>query len=103
MSPKDDDDFWWHSDYRIVRCCGCDHISFNLEYVDESMSAFDPEDGTETLEPVLTSFPEKEGIIESVEYSWNFPADVYGIYREAITAYNEGCLRLAAAGFRATV
>ena len=101
-SPKNDE-FWWRDDYRIVRCCGCEHISFNLESVDESMVEYDPVDGSESLVPEFTSFPQKEGMAKPVEYTWDFPSDVYGIYQEAVKAYNEGCLRLAAAGFRATV
>lgn len=103
LFPDDRDDFWWRDDYRLVRCCGCERISFNREYVDESMVDYDPHNGSPILVSEFTSFPNKEGLVEPVENTWDFPSDVYGIYKEAITAYNEGCLRLAAAGFRATV
>lgn len=101
--PKAEDDFWWRDDYRLVRCCGCESVSFNREYVDETMVDYDLRDGSPILVSELTSFPNREGIVEPVANTWGFPSDVYGIYQEAITAYNEGCLRLAAAGFRATI
>lgn len=98
-----DADFWWREDYRMVKCCGCDHVSFDIETVDESSVDYDPIDGSEIMVPYHRSYPVKEGLIECIENTWNFPYEVYGIYSETITAINEGCYRLAAAGFRATV
>lgn len=98
-----DADFWWQEEYRMVKCCGCDLVSFDIETVDESMVDYDPIDGSEVMVSQHRSFPVKEGLIECIENTWDFPCDIYGIYHETITAINEGCYRLAAAGFRATI
>lgn len=97
-----DADFWWHEDLRLVKCCGCEHVSFDLESVDESDVEY-LEDGSETLVSQHRSYPEKEGFISCVEYTWGFPSNVYSIYKETITAINENCNRLAVAGLRATI
>lgn len=94
------DDFWWHEEYRVVQCCGCDHISFNLESVDESMVRYNEIDGSEELYPEYTSYPVAEGNIQPIEFTWNFPNTIYSIYRETLTALNEKCYFLAGAGFR---
>lgn len=94
------DDFWWHEEYRVVQCCGCDHISFNLESVDESMVRYNEIEGSEELYPEYTSYPVAEGKIQPIEFTWNFPNTIYSIYRETLTALNEKCYFLAGAGFR---
>ena len=94
------DDFWWHEEYRVVQCCGCDHISFNLESVDESMVRYNEINGSEELYPEYTSYPVAEGNIQPIEFTWNFPNTIYSIYRETLTALNEKCYFLAGAGFR---
>ena len=89
-----------HEEYRVVQCCGCDHISFNLESVDESMVRYNEIEGSEELYPEYTSYPVAEGKIKPIEFTWNFPNTIYSIYRETITALNEKCYFLAGAGFR---
>lgn len=103
IGAESDDDFWWHQDYRMVKCCGCDNVSFDIETVDESTVDYDPVDGNEILVPQHTSYPVKEGLIGYLDNTWNFPGDVYGIYKETIDALNGECFRLAAAGFRAII
>lgn len=102
-ASEPDAEFWWQEDYRMVKCCGCDHVSFDIESVDETSIEYNPIDGSEVYVSFHRSFPVKEGLIECIENTWDFPYEVYGIYRETVTAINEGCYRLAAAGFRATV
>lgn len=99
VSADSNDDFWWHQTYRIVQCCGCDNVSFNLESLDESMVRYDHE-GTEELYSEYTSFPISEGDARPIEYTWNFPSTIYSIYYETLTALNKKCFSLAAAGFR---
>lgn len=100
VSADSNDDFWWHQTYRIVQCCGCDHVSFNLESVDESMVRYDDIDGSEVLYSEYTSYPVAEGNIKPIEFTWNFPKTIYSIYYETLTALNEKCYFLAGAGFR---
>ena len=103
VSAGSDADFWWHQTYRIVQCCGCDNISFNLESVDESMVRYDKKDGTEELYSEYTSYPVAEGDIRPIEFTWNFPSIIYSIYFETLTALNNKCYSLVAAGFRMIV
>lgn len=100
VSADRNDDFWWHQIYRIVQCCGCDHISFNLESVDESMVRYDEEDGSEVLYSEYTSYPIAEDTIKPIEFTWNFPQTIYTIYDETLRALNKKCYFLAGAGFR---
>lgn len=102
MQSNRTDDFWWAQYYRVVKCLGCDNVSFNLESMDESSIDYDSE-GNEYLVPSFDSFPVPEGRIGMVEFTWHFPSEIYGIYRESVEALNHKCYRLAAAGFRATV
>ena len=98
-----DDDYFWRQYYRMVQCCGCGHVSFDVETIEESNVEYDIRDGTENYVPSHISYPDKEGEIELIENSWGFPSDVYGIYRESVRSLNIECYRLAAAGFRATI
>lgn len=102
VTADGDEDSWWNQTYRIVQCCGCDNVSFNLESMDESMVKFDV-DGNEELYSEYTSFPVDEGDVRPIEFTWNFPSTIYKIYFETLTALNNKCYALAAAGFRMIV
>lgn len=102
QKSEQDADYWWMEYYRMVKCCGCDHVSFDREVLEESNVEYD-QDGIETITPIHYSYPVPEGKMKCVEYTWNFPSEVYPIYNETITALNEKCHRLAAVGFRAII
>ncbi|MBR4996607.1 MAG: DUF4145 domain-containing protein [Bacteroidaceae bacterium] len=99
---SDSEDYWWRNIYRLVKCCGCDHLSFDLEQWDESYVDYD-ENGELTMYEQHVSYPVQEATINPIEFSWNFPTHIYHIYRETVTAINNKCYRLAAAGFRAII
>ena len=99
ISP--DEDYFYKATYRVVRCCGCDHVSFDLEVVEESNVEYGP-DGNEELVPVHTSYPERENNIEPLR-SWEIPSLIDRAYKESVEALNNGSLLLASIGFRATV
>lgn len=86
----------------MVQCCGCDHVSFDVETVDETNVEYNP-DGVEQYYSVHQSYPIKEGFFEPVAYTWNFPSSVYSIYKETVSAINNECWLLAAVGFRAVI
>ncbi len=96
------DDYWWKNVFRLVKCCGCDHISFDLEQWDESYVDYD-ENGELTMYEQHVSYPVQEDTLSPIDFSWDFPPHVYHIYRETVTAINSKCYRLAAAGFRAII
>lgn len=99
---SDTDDYWWKTIYRLVKCCGCDHLSFDTELWDDSYMDYDT-DGNLVMYEQHVSYPEKEGTIKPINVSWNFPTHIYHIYSETVTAINNTCYRLAAAGFRAVI
>ena len=94
---SDDPEFFWSSTYRIVECCGCDNVSFLRETIDESDIDYDG-----NFISHYTTYPVREGTVRALE-SWEIPFDIRKVYNEAITAYNNDCLLLSAAGFRATI
>lgn len=97
-----EDDFFWCCYYRLVNCCGCDSVSFDIETEEESNVRYD-EYGNPEYYTVHTSYPEKEGSQIPIRFSFGFPSNVYNIYLETVKAINNRCLILAAAGFRAVI
>lgn len=98
----DDDEYFWRQTYRMVKCCGCEHVSFDIETLEESNVRYN-RDGMEEMYSEHTSYPEPEGKLTPIETTWDFPQDVLKIYRETVYAINAGCFTLAAAGFRAVI
>lgn len=87
--------------YRLVRCCGCDHISFNKE--NSGSEYFDIDEyGNYVDTPEYISYPIKENEIQAI-YSWDIPDIVSVPYHESIRAYNNDCCLLATVGLRTTV
>ena len=99
VSP--DDDYYYRATYRVVRCCGCDHVSFDFEVEEESNVEYNSE-GYEEIVPVHTSYPDKENSIKPLR-SWEIPPLIDRAYLESVEALNNGSLLLASIGFRATV
>lgn len=98
----DDEDYYWRQTYRMVRCCGCEHVSFDVETLEESNIRYDC-DGMEEMYSEHVSYPDSEGKLTPINGSWDFPSDVLKMYRETIKAIDAGCYTLAAAGFRAVI
>lgn len=92
-----DDEVYGSTEYCVVQCCGCDSISFLRVDFDESW-----EDKDGNLIPEYTSYPFREDHVEPIS-SWIMPRRICEVYCEAVTAYNNKCSILAAAGFRATI
>lgn len=99
VSP--DEDYFYRETLRVVRCCGCDNVSFDKEVEDESNVQYNQE-GYEELVTEHISYPIKENGIEPL-YSWDIPSLVKNVYNESVDSLNNGNLLLAAIGFRATV
>ena len=99
VSP--DEDYFYRETLRVVKCCGCDNVSFDKEVEDESNVQYN-QDGYEELVIEHISYPVKENSIEPLR-SWEIPTVVKTAYTESVEALNNGSLLLAAIGFRATV
>lgn len=99
---NEEDCFYLEHTYRIVRCCGCDHISFSLEKDGTEYEVYD-QGGYITRMPEYVTYPEQEGAIEPIDDNWSIPAQISIPYHEAIKCINADCYLLAALGFRTTV
>lgn len=98
----DDDEYYWRQTYRMVKCCGCEHVSFDIETFEESNVRYD-RDGNEVLYSEHLSYPDQEGDLKPIKTARDFPDSVRKIYKETVKAINTECYTLAAAGFRAVI
>ena len=96
------DDYWWKCDYSIVKCCGCETVSFLTETVEESVMDYD-EDGNIEYPVIYKTYPYQEPFAKAIRNLWSVPSNIATIYRETINALNSGCFLLATAGFRVIV
>jgi hypothetical protein len=85
--------------HQIVKCKGCDTISFRKEYHDYD-GAFQQEDGEWDYPLTVDTYPKE--IKEGVKQRY-LPDLVSEIYSETCTAYSQGSLVLAGIGLRATI
>lgn len=96
---ESDGHFQWREWYRIMKCCGCDEISF----VHESGNSedFDPETG----EYITTTkiYPDRASGRAPLPSEDNFPSQVQAIYREVLAAMNSSSPILAAIGLRGLI
>lgn len=99
VSP--DEDYYYVSYYRVVKCCGCDTVSFDREVIEEGNVEYN-QDGYEEIVPVHTSYPVKEYSIEPL-VSWEIPSLINRAYKESVDALNNESYLLASIGFRATI
>ena len=98
----DDEGFYLEHTYRIVRCCGCDHVSFSLEKDGTEYEIYDS-DGYITRIPEYITYPDHEDSVEPIRDSWSIPSKISIPYNESIKCINNNCYLLAALGFRTTV
>lgn len=96
-----DEDYFYRETLRVVKCLGCDNVSFDKEVEDESNVMYNPE-GYEELVREHISYPIKENSIEPLR-SWDIPTLVKNAYYESVDSLNNGNYLLAAIGFRVTV
>lgn len=95
------DEYYAESNFYIVKCKGCDNVSFlQVNDGDEYMQY--NEYGDMDHVPEYITYPKRQGYIEPLS-SWDMPAIISRIYKESVTALNQGCDILAAIGFRTTV
>lgn len=101
MNQSPDNDYIWQEYYRVVKCCGCDHVTFDKETIDESNVDYN-EFGEEEIVSIHTAYPIKENSIDPIR-SFEIPTLIQRAYTESVDALNNGSFLLASIGFRATV
>jgi len=91
--------FEWVNEYQVIRCLGCDEISFRITKSDsESMN---PETDEYDVEEILYPRRTKETINGKIYL--NLPSTIKLLYQETIDCYNNNILLLCAAGVRSLV
>lgn len=94
--------YGWHIEYQIIRCRGCETISFRQA----SSNSEDHEQvgPNEWITPVHEDlYPNRvEGRVVKYDYKY-LPTDVFGIYHESIKALNNEQPVLAGIGIRAII
>jgi hypothetical protein len=95
---EDGDIQWWGS-YQVIKCCGCDEISFRR--TSECTEDIDPYTGN--LEAIEVLYPSRTDGRPPIEGYENFPSKTRRIYSEMLKALNHNALILAAIGLRALI
>ena len=95
MHSKEDDINWW-AEFQIIKCLGCDTISFRK--VSSSSEDFNPNTGEEIL--YVDLYPNSELKREMMKDYYYFPQKIRKIYSETIEAINNKLLLLSAVGLR---
>ena len=95
-----DDEYHWSIHYEVIRCSGCDTVSFRTESWCEDN--FDPYTGKPEYTEVL--FPPRTTGREPIPGHDQFlPAKINRIYGEVLQALNNGMPVLAGVGLRALI
>lgn len=96
---QDPDEYHCEVVYSVVKCCGCDTVSFRHEFHD--YEAAYPTDFESWKVPIdVSNYPKlKKGSINTD----NIPEIVRNIYTETCNAYRDEAFTLAGIGFRATI
>ena len=89
-------------EYMIVKCLGCENISFRQEFIDIE-SAYPDEFGNWKPDITITNYPKKERVLRKLDNSHALPERIRLIYNEAIGAYNTDCFILTGVAFRAVI
>ncbi|MFP3041743.1 DUF4145 domain-containing protein [Treponema primitia] len=89
----------WENNYQVIRCLGCDEISFRITKSDSESQ--NPETGEYDIEEILYPKRTKETI--NTKAYLNLPFTIKTLYQETIDCYNNNILLLCAAGIRSLV
>ena len=88
----------WETIYEIIKCQGCDEISFLQSFSDSE--SYDEEGNYYSTE---TIFPRRSRDSINIKSFQNLPNNIHRLYQETINCYNNDILTLCAAGVRALV
>lgn len=98
----DSDDYDYAIDYMIVKCLGCERISFREEFVDIE-SAYPNEYGEWIPDITVDLYPKKMRAKRKLENIHILPQRIKIVYEESIKAYNADCFILTGVAFRAII
>jgi hypothetical protein len=91
---------WWEiTKYQIIRCEGCDNISFRKLYNNAQQNFYSDQRDPWTQEV----YPKRSLTSLQIKTLLNTPANIIKIYRETIDAFNNDQLILCSVGIRAII
>lgn len=99
---SDDEDYDYAINYYMLKCMGCERISFRKVFIDIE-SSYPDEYGNWNTEEQIETFPKKKKVTTELDNSYILPERIGLIYREAINAYNADCPILTGVAFRAII
>ncbi len=99
---SDDEDYDYAINYYMLKCMGCERISFRKVFIDIE-SSYPDEYGNWNTEEQIETFPKKKKVTSELDNSYILPERIGLIYREAINAYNADCPILTGVAFRAII
>lgn len=97
-----DEGFFETDTYYVVKCCGCETVTFLLEKEGTEYEQTD-EDGNYEMVPEVRTYPFNENEVEYIDGHWSLPSEIYSAYHESVKAINADCQLLAALGLRTVV
>lgn len=89
-------------EYYVVKCLGCEKISFREEFIDLEQ-VFPDERGDWNPNINATTYPQKVKANKRLENTYELPEKIRLIYKESINAYNSECPILCGVAFRAII
>jgi hypothetical protein len=93
----DDAEYQWVTTYEVVKCQGCDEISFRQ--CDSDSESYDEEGYYSTI----TLYPKRTKETINIKSYHSIPHNIKRLYQETINCYNNDIMTLCAAGVRALV
>lgn len=96
-----DDDYNFRRSYGVIRCCGCEAISFR-DHEEDFESAYPTGDGEWEVPEETSYYPRRKKFGGTIDL-FLVPDIVRAIYAETIIAIDDDALTLASLGLRGTI
>lgn len=93
----------WGRDHQVIRCLGCETISFRKEYSDEDSYAVDEDGDFQSVSTVNLYPPRLQGLKGLGNDTVFLPAQVQRVYDETLMALTNQAPVLAGIGLRALI
>lgn len=99
---SEDEDYDYAEEYMVLRCNGCDTISFRKDFIDIENSYPDI-DGDWKTDTTTTLYPGEKKNEKILNNFYLLPDKIIPIYQEAINSFNANCPILTGVAFRAII
>jgi hypothetical protein len=99
---SDHDDYHYGIDYMIVKCAGCEVISFREDFHDYEATYPDEYDNWHH-DTKTTLYPSPLKNHRSLSRIYNLPDQIRIVYEEAVNAFKANCYLLTGVAFRAVI